>query len=84
MTVTLVLSSCTFLNFFVEDEERAAVNYEIGGSKSGGGGGAGWVTIGRKAFIRRKISSLPLLEMENAMNPLCNATLPVARNVYRS
>ena len=83
MTVTLVLSSCTFLNFFVEDEERAAVNYEIGGSKSGGGG-AGWVTIGRKAFIRRKISSLPLLEMENAMNPLCNATLPVARNVYRS
>ena len=46
-----------------------------------GGEGGGLVTIGRKAFIRRRISSLPLLAMENAMNPLCNATPPVARCV---
>ena len=71
-----------FFYFFIDDEERAAVNYErkLGKEVLGEVGGG----VGRKAFIRRRISLLPLLAMENAMNPLCNATLPVARCVYRS
>ena len=63
------------------------MNYErkLGKEALGEVGGEGGVgTIGRKAFIRRRMSLLPLPAMENAMNPLCNATLPVARCVYRS
>ena len=45
--------SCTFFYFFVEDEERAAVNYERKLGKEAleevrVEGGGGWVTIGRK------------------------------------
>ena len=68
--------------FSTEDKERTAVNYErkLGKTRAGGG----WRGVGRKAFIKKGISLLPLLAMETAMNPLCNATLPVARRVYRS
>ena len=44
-----------------------------------------WIlVIGRKAFIKKGISLLPLLAMETVMNPPCNAFLSVARRIYRS
>ena len=36
-----MLSSCTFFYFFVEDEERAAVNHKNWGRKRWGEGGGG-------------------------------------------
>ena len=50
------------------------------GSGRGGEEGDG----SSKGVYQEEESSLPLLAMETAMNPLCNATLLVARRVYRS
>ena len=79
MTVVLNKFFITILiQFFFSnrDEEISAVNYERNLGKRRGGG---LVAIGRKVFIKKIISSLPLLAMETAMNLLCNAFLPVAR-----
>ena len=59
-------------------------NYERNLGKRRGGGVGGWVVIGRKVFIKKGISLLPLPAMETMVNPLCNAFLSVARRVYRS
>ena len=86
MTVVLNKFYSTRLmhSFFLIDDEEISAGTMRETKGSVGGGGGGWVGGGRKAFIKKGISLLPLLAMETVMNPLCNAFLSVARRVYRS